>query len=49
MLATARDRIAATVGNGMTEEEALAAKPFADLVQAVVTAMIKDVARRHSK
>src|SRR6266853_4287162 len=31
MLATARDRMAAMVGNGMTEEEALAAKPFADL------------------
>jgi cyclase len=31
MLATARDRMAALVGKGMTEEEALAAKPFADL------------------
>jgi glyoxylase-like metal-dependent hydrolase (beta-lactamase superfamily II) len=31
MLATARDRMAAIVGKGMTEEEALAAKPFADL------------------
>src|SRR5580693_1041871 len=31
MLATARDRMAAIVGNGMSEEEALAAKPFADL------------------
>ena len=31
MLATARDRMAAMVGKGMTEEEALAAKPFADL------------------
>jgi hypothetical protein len=31
MLATARDRMAAMVGNGMSEEEALAAKPFADL------------------
>jgi hypothetical protein len=30
-VATARDRMAAMVGNGMTEEEALAAKPFADL------------------
>jgi cyclase len=31
MLATARDRMAAMVGKGMTEEDALAAKPFADL------------------
>jgi glyoxylase-like metal-dependent hydrolase (beta-lactamase superfamily II) len=31
MLATARDRMAAMVGKGMTEEEAVAAKPFADL------------------
>ena len=31
MLTTARDRMAAMVGKGMTEEEALAAKPFADL------------------
>jgi glyoxylase-like metal-dependent hydrolase (beta-lactamase superfamily II) len=31
MLATARDRMAAMVSNGMSEEEALAAKPFADL------------------
>jgi cyclase len=31
MLATARDRMAAMVDKGMTEEEALAAKPFADL------------------
>jgi hypothetical protein len=31
MLATARDRMAAIVGNGMTEAEAVAAKPFADL------------------
>ena len=31
MLATARDRMAAMVGKGMTEEEALAAKAFADL------------------
>jgi glyoxylase-like metal-dependent hydrolase (beta-lactamase superfamily II) len=31
MLATARDRMAAMVEKGMTEEEALAAKPFADL------------------
>ena len=31
MLARARDRMAAMVGKGMTEEEALAAKPFADL------------------
>ena len=31
MLATARDRMAAMVGKGMTEEEALAAKPFLDL------------------
>ncbi len=31
MLATARDRMAAIVGKGMTEEEALAAKPFTDL------------------
>ena len=31
MLATARDRMAAIVGKGMTEEEAVAAKPFADL------------------
>ena len=31
MLAAARDRMAAMVGKGMTEEEALAAKPFADL------------------
>src|SRR3984893_702351 len=31
MLATARDRMAAIVGKNMAEEEALAAKPFADL------------------
>jgi cyclase len=31
MLATARDRMAALVGKGMTQEEAQAAKPFADL------------------
>lgn len=31
MLATARDRMAAMVNKGMTEEEAQAAKPFADL------------------
>jgi cyclase len=31
MLATARDRMAAMVGKGMTEAEVLAAKPFADL------------------
>src|ERR1700692_3999847 len=31
MLATARDRMAAMVDKGMTEEEAVAAKPFADL------------------
>ena len=31
MLATVRDRMAAIVGKDMTEEEALAAKPFADL------------------
>jgi cyclase len=31
MLATARDCVAATVSKGMTEEEAVAAKPFADL------------------
>jgi cyclase len=31
MLATARDRMAAMVGKGMTEGEAQAAKPFADL------------------
>jgi cyclase len=31
MLATARDRMAALVDKGVTEEEALAAKPFADL------------------
>ena len=31
MLATARDRMAAIVGKGMTEEEAVEAKPFADL------------------
>src|ERR1700686_1507947 len=31
MLATARDRMAAMVGKRMTEEEAVAAKPFADL------------------
>jgi cyclase len=31
MLATARDRMAAMVDKGMTEEEAQAAKPFADL------------------
>ena len=31
MLATARDRMAAMVGKGMIEEEAVAAKPFADL------------------
>ncbi|HEY7302058.1 MAG TPA: MBL fold metallo-hydrolase [Xanthobacteraceae bacterium] len=31
MLATARDRMAGLVGKGMTEEEVLAAKPFADL------------------
>jgi cyclase len=31
MLASARDRMAAMVGKGMTEEEAVAAKPFADL------------------
>jgi glyoxylase-like metal-dependent hydrolase (beta-lactamase superfamily II) len=31
MLATARDRTAAMIDKGMTEEEAVAAKPFADL------------------
>jgi cyclase len=31
MLATARDRMAAMVGKGMTEEEAVASKPFKDL------------------
>ena len=31
MLATARDRMADMVGKGMTEEEAVAAKPFKDL------------------
>lgn len=31
MLATARDRMAVIVGKGMTEEEAIAAKPFSDL------------------
>ena len=31
MLAMARDRMAAIVDKGMTEEEAVAAKPFADL------------------
>jgi glyoxylase-like metal-dependent hydrolase (beta-lactamase superfamily II) len=31
MLATARDRMAAMVDKGVTEEEAVAAKPFADL------------------
>jgi glyoxylase-like metal-dependent hydrolase (beta-lactamase superfamily II) len=31
MLATAHDRMAAMVGKGMTEAEAVAAKPFADL------------------
>jgi cyclase len=31
MLASARDRMAAMVGKGMTEEEAVTAKPFADL------------------
>lgn len=31
MLATARDRMVAMIDKGMTEEEALAAKPFADL------------------
>jgi hypothetical protein len=31
MLATARDRMATMVGKGMTEEEAVASKPFADL------------------
>src|ERR1700730_9918283 len=31
MLATARDRMAAILSKGMTEEEAVAAKPFADL------------------
>jgi cyclase len=31
MLATARDRMTAMVGKGMTEEEAVAAKPFKDL------------------
>jgi glyoxylase-like metal-dependent hydrolase (beta-lactamase superfamily II) len=31
MLAMARDRMAAMIDKGMTEEEALAAKPFADL------------------
>jgi cyclase len=31
MLARARDRMAAMVGKGMTEDEALAAEPFADL------------------
>jgi cyclase len=31
MLATARDRMAGIVDKGMTEQEALAAKPFADL------------------
>jgi glyoxylase-like metal-dependent hydrolase (beta-lactamase superfamily II) len=31
MLATARDRMAAIVGKGMSEEEAVAARPFADL------------------
>jgi cyclase len=30
MLATARDRLAAMVGKGMTAEAAVAAKPFAD-------------------
>ena len=31
MLAAARDRMAAMVGKGMTEEEAIAARPFVDL------------------
>jgi cyclase len=31
MLVTARDRMAAMVDRGMTEEQAQAAKPFADL------------------
>src|SRR5207244_12061809 len=31
MLATARDRMATIAGKGMTEEEAVAGKPFADL------------------
>jgi glyoxylase-like metal-dependent hydrolase (beta-lactamase superfamily II) len=31
MLATARDRMAAMIGKGVTEAEAVAAKPFADL------------------
>jgi hypothetical protein len=31
MLATARDRMAVIVGKGMTEEEVVAARPFADL------------------
>ena len=31
MLATARDRMAAIIGKGMSEDEAVAAKPFADL------------------
>ena len=31
MLAKARDRMAAIVGEGMTEDEAVAAKPFKDL------------------
>ena len=31
MLATARDRMAAMIDKGMAEEEAVAAKPFADL------------------
>jgi glyoxylase-like metal-dependent hydrolase (beta-lactamase superfamily II) len=31
MLATARDRVAAMLGKGMTEEDAVAARPFADL------------------
>jgi hypothetical protein len=31
MLATAHDRMAAMVDKGMTEAEALAARPFADL------------------
>jgi len=32
MLASARDRMASMVGKGMTEEEAVAAKPFADCI-----------------
>ena len=31
MLATARDRMASMIDKGVTEEEAVAAKPFADL------------------